>query len=163
MSNARNVATRVWIGLPKLLRHVLGDRRFSDIVRGRSQAFVVYETPTVMAFLDVQPEAPGHTLVIPKRQIAGMLQADERTLCDIYEAARLIAKAQINSLGAEGVRLLQANGRAAGQSVHHLHLHVIPSWCPLVVPPSDEPTIIAAALKTALRASFSTTLDETPP
>ncbi|WP_442880524.1 HIT family protein [Brevundimonas sp.] len=132
-------------------------------MEGRKPAFVIYDTRAVVAFLDAQPTAPGHALIVPRRRAPGLLQVDADTWREVFEAARLIARAQSEALGAEGVRLLQSNGRAAGQSVFHLHLHVVPSWGPSAVPPTYTPAEVATVLRNALRASFPTAGDETPP
>lgn len=120
------------------------------------------ETTTVVAFLDALPVALGHTLVVPRRRVAYLTDLDEPTSRDLFEAARLIAHAQVQALGAHGVRLVQSNGRAAGQSVMHCHVHVIPCWSNGSAL-QMEPAQTCERLRVALQASISRGECETPP
>jgi histidine triad (HIT) family protein len=99
---------------------------FCRIVRGEVPAHKVYEDRTTVAFLDAHPQARGHTLVVPKRHSVDLFHAPESDICDAFAAAKKVALAMRAALGAEGVNVLHASGEAAGQSVFHLHIHVLP-------------------------------------
>lgn len=102
---------------------------FCEIAVGKREAVVVYRDNTVVAFMDRAPQNPGHVLVIPVRHADGILDVPDSTLSQIAKVAQLIAKAiKATDLKAEGIRLGSNTGTAAGQSVHHLHLHVIPKF-----------------------------------
>jgi len=89
---------------------------------------VVYDGPDVMAFLDIRPANPGHVLVIPKEHFEILPQLPEQLNSNLLQLVKLIAQAQIETIGAEGVNILQNNGGVAGQAVRHIHFHVIPRY-----------------------------------
>lgn len=89
---------------------------------------MVYEDEWVLAFLDIEPIQKGHVLVIPKPHITDLLDVPEEFYAPLFRAAQRIARAQKEGLQAEGVNVLQNNGRAAGQVVDHVHLHLIPRF-----------------------------------
>jgi histidine triad (HIT) family protein len=107
---------------------------FAQIIQRESPARIVYEDELCLAFHDIRPQAPTHVLVIPKKEIAKLSDAgdeDERLLGHLMLTANRIAR----ELGLEeGFRLVVNNGRAAGQTVFHLHLHILGgrrfSWPP---------------------------------
>ncbi len=101
---------------------------FCQIANGNAQAKIVYQDNDVIAFLDINPLAPGHTLVIPKKHIQNVFEMDDDLLHHIFTVAKQIAENMRKNLGAEGVNFLQSNGEAAEQSVFHFHLHIIPRW-----------------------------------
>lgn len=101
---------------------------FSKIVNQEIPAHIVYEDDSVLAFLDINPVNPGHTLVIPKVASADGLEADPATLAELIVAAQKIARAQKQVLNCDGVNFVMNNGEAAGQEVFHTHLHVIPRY-----------------------------------
>ncbi|RLE33484.1 hypothetical protein DRJ58_03605 [Candidatus Acetothermia bacterium] len=101
---------------------------FCKIVCGEAPARVVYESEGVLAFLDIRPINEGHTLVIPKRHYVHIWELPDNEVARLFVAARRIAEALREALGASGVRIVQLNGRAAGQEVFHLHIHVIPYY-----------------------------------
>lgn len=101
---------------------------FSKIVAGELPCFKVYEDDVVLAFLDIQPIQPGHTLVIPKEPSSDAIECDPKTLAHIMEVAQRIARAQKEVLDCDGVNFHMNNGVAAGQEVFHTHLHVIPRF-----------------------------------
>ena len=99
---------------------------FSKIIRREIPADVVYESETVLAFRDINPQAPIHILVIPKRCISGIAAADEgdrELLGDLLLAARLVA--QQEGVADNGYRLVINQGRDGGQEVDHVHIHVL--------------------------------------
>ena len=101
---------------------------FCRIVSGELPAVKVYEDEYVVAFLDINPANPGHTLVVPKRHVERLeeLEPDEAQAL-LYAAARL-APAIVRAVGAEGYNILMNIGAAAGQEIAHLHLHIIPRF-----------------------------------
>jgi len=99
---------------------------FCDIVSGKIPCARVYEDDYILSFLDIGPLAEGHLLVIPKQHIEYIWQADAELLSRLARAIPSLAAAVMKATGAEGLNLLQNNGRAAGQLVQHLHIHLIP-------------------------------------
>jgi histidine triad (HIT) family protein len=102
------------------------DTVFSKIIRREIPAEIVYEDDDTIAFLDIQPNAPGHTLVVPKKPVANIFDADDETLAALMRAVRMVAPAVRDAVGAQGVHINSNHGEAAGQVVFHLHFHVIP-------------------------------------
>ncbi len=88
----------------------------------------VYEDEAVLAFLDIHPVQPGHTLVIPKQHVETCLEASDAMLEGWIRAVKRVALGLQEALSCEGVNLLQNNYAAAGQVIPHLHMHVIPRW-----------------------------------
>ena len=102
---------------------------FAKILRGEIPNVTVFEDDRVLAFMDVFPQAEGHVLVISKTsQARNLLEVEPGPLQDIMLAAQRIARAAPEALGCEGVSVMQFNGAAGGQTVFHLHVHVIPRW-----------------------------------
>ena len=99
---------------------------FARIVRGELPAQKVYEDDKAIAFLDIMPRAPGHTLVIPKAPARNLLDVNPDDLAHIMQVAQRIARAGMKAFGADGVTIQQFNEKAGGQVVFHLHVHVIP-------------------------------------
>lgn len=99
---------------------------FCKIVRGEIPCFKIFEDEKVLSFADVNPITPGHTLVIPRRHAENIWQIEPEDLAAIHQASLRIARAMKASLGADGIALLQLNGRAVNQVVMHYHLHLIP-------------------------------------
>ena len=99
---------------------------FCKIVNGEIPSYKVYEDDKIMAFLDVNPYAPGHTLIIPKEHTLDITTISSDILLHIMGKAREIAKDVTNKLDAPGFTLIQNNGFV--QEVKHFHLHVIPKY-----------------------------------
>ncbi|MAZ84800.1 MAG: HIT family protein [Hoeflea sp.] len=102
------------------------DNIFAKILRGEIPAVKLYEDDDTLAFMDVMPQAPGHLLVIPKSPSRNLLDADPDTLAKTIPVVQKLAKAAKTAFGADGVFIAQFNEPAAGQTVFHLHFHVIP-------------------------------------
>jgi histidine triad (HIT) family protein len=100
---------------------------FSKILSGEIPAHKVYEDEQVFAFLDIQPKAQGHTLIIPKIKSETVWDTDEEVLSYITITGKRIAHA-LRKLGAEGVRFQINNGVIANQEVPYIHLHIIPFY-----------------------------------
>ena len=101
---------------------------FCRIIAGDLPASTVLENEAVIAFLDIAPIVKGHTLVVPKSHTEHLVETPTEALTPVIDAAKKIARAQIEALGAKGVNLTQANGEVAGQVVPHIHFHVIPRY-----------------------------------
>jgi histidine triad (HIT) family protein len=113
---------------------------FAKILRGEMPCYKVYETDKVLAFLDIMPRAPGHTLVLPKAPARNILDVSPDDLAAVAVAAQKIAKAAVKVFGADGVTIQQFNEGAGGQVVFHLHVHVIPrkNGVPMKPPASEK-------------------------
>jgi histidine triad (HIT) family protein len=101
---------------------------FCKIVRKEIPAEVVYENGKTIAFLDIKPVNPGHVLVVPKEHHPDFASTPADQLGDIAAVAQKVAKAAMAALGAPGFNIGVNNGRAAGQLVDHMHLHVMPRF-----------------------------------
>ena len=100
---------------------------FARILRGELPAFKVYEDEQVLAFMDVMPQAEGHTLVIPKTPAVTLLDLDPEAAAYTIQIVQKVAKAIEKALDVKGIVLMQLSGVAAGQTVPHVHFHLIPS------------------------------------
>ncbi|RTL91368.1 MAG: HIT family protein [Hyphomicrobiales bacterium] len=101
---------------------------FAKILRGEIPSHRVYEDDAVVAFMDVMPQGTGHTLVVPKAPSRNMLDADPATLGPLFAVVQKVAVAVKKAFNADGVTLMQFNEPASGQTVYHLHVHVIPRF-----------------------------------
>jgi histidine triad (HIT) family protein len=102
---------------------------FAKILRGEMPAAKVYEDEDVLAFMDVFPQSKGHTLVIPKRsQARNLLEEDAETLGALFKGVQTVAKAVRAAFNPDGLVITQFNGAPAGQTIFHLHVHIIPRW-----------------------------------
>ena len=102
---------------------------FCDIIAGREPASIVYEDDDVIAFLDIFPINPGHTLVVPKQHAARLADLDAKAAGNMMVAAQRVAQALYRSrVFCLGVNLTLADGEAAGQEIPHVHLHVFPRF-----------------------------------
>ena len=99
---------------------------FAKILRGELPCYKVYEDDKALAFLDIMPRAPGHTLVIPKAPARNILDVAPDDFAHVMTVAQRVAKISVNLFGADGVTLQQFSEPAGGQVVFHLHVHVIP-------------------------------------
>tara|TARA_B100001989_G_scaffold141369_1_gene100428 strand:- start:237 stop:644 length:408 start_codon:yes stop_codon:yes gene_type:complete len=101
---------------------------FSKIIAKEIPADIVYEDDQILAFLDIKPVNPGHTLVIPKEPVIDGVEASEETMAAVMRVAQKVARAQKKTLGCTGVNYIMNNGEDAGQEVFHAHMHVIPRY-----------------------------------
>ncbi|MCD7061181.1 HIT family protein [Pelagibacterium xiamenense] len=104
------------------------DNIFAKILKGEVPSIKVFEDETTLAFMDVMPQSKGHTLVIPKTGSRNLLDADPEILADLVKKTQIVAKAVATAMEADGLRIIQFNEPAAGQTVFHLHFHVIPVY-----------------------------------
>ena len=101
---------------------------FCKIINGEIPANVVYENGKVLAFLDINPINRGHTLIVSKKHYENISEITEDCLRDVVVVAKKIAGAMEIGLGAEGINILHASGKAAQQSVFHFHIHLVPRY-----------------------------------
>ena len=99
---------------------------FAKILRGEFPCHKVYEDDHVLAFLDIMPRGPGHTLVIPKAPARNILDIEDEDYLHVARATRIIARAAKTAFRADGITIQQFNEAAGGQVVFHLHVHVMP-------------------------------------
>lgn len=101
---------------------------FCAIAAGEIPSFKVYEDDLVLAYLDINPFTKGHTLVIPKAHSTGLLDTDDEVLAAVVARVKKVAAHLKAALPCDGFNILQNNGEAAGQTVRHLHFHIIPRY-----------------------------------
>ncbi len=99
---------------------------FARILRGEIPSHRVYEDDLTLAFMDVMPQADGHTLVIPKAEAEYIYDIPAEALAALALTTQRVARAVKKAFDAPGMLIAQLNGRAAGQSVFHLHFHIVP-------------------------------------
>ena len=102
------------------------DNIFAKILRDEAPAHRVYEDEHSLAFMDVMPQAPGHTLVIPKAPAENLFDVPADILAATIQTTQTVAAAVKRAFACEGVMIAQLNGAAAGQTVFHLHFHILP-------------------------------------
>lgn len=131
---------------------------FAKILRGEIPAYKIYEDEHTLAIMDVFPQVDGHALVLPKAPSRNLLDADPATLGPLFATVQKIARAARIAFGVDGVLVKQFNEAAAGQTVFHLHVHVLPvgegqAQRPHASQKADAATLEknAAALRAALQ------------
>ncbi len=131
---------------------------FCKIVAGEIPCLKLYEDEHCLAFLDIRPATKGHSLVIPKKHFDDWLDTPEAVLAEISRVSKIVAKAAMSGLGADGFNIGVNTKKAAGQIIAHTHLHILPRylhdglkmWPSLEANPSELETIaakIAVAVK----------------
>jgi histidine triad (HIT) family protein len=98
----------------------------AKILRGEIPSIRVYEDQDTIAIMDIMPQADGHVLVIPRAPSRNLLDADPAIFKPLYETVQVVARAVQQAFGADGVLIKQYNEQAAGQTIFHLHVHVVP-------------------------------------
>ncbi|WP_434697877.1 HIT family protein [Pseudomonas sp. Z1-14] len=102
---------------------------FGLILRGEAPCYKICEDADVLAFLDIFPQSRGHVLVIPKAaQARNILDVDPAVLGKMMSAAQRLTRILVDELQPDGVQIAQFNGAPAGQTVFHIHVHIIPRW-----------------------------------
>ena len=104
------------------------DCLFCKIVSGEINSEKVYEDDSIIAFLDIFPAAPGHTLVIPKNHFDTLNNTPDSILAQLISVAKKASRAVTRAFNADGVNLFQNNGEVAGQIIHHVHFHIVPRF-----------------------------------
>ncbi len=127
---------------------------FCAIAAGEIPAFKVYEDELVLAYLDINPFSKGHTLVIPKAHTEGLLDTSDETLAAVIARVKKVAAHLKSALPCDGFNILQNNGEAAGQTVKHVHFHIVPRYGnePIVFEnhPGDMSALAALAQRVSL-------------
>lgn len=101
---------------------------FCKIARKRAPVSEIYEDETVISFLDIRPLNLGHMLVIPKGHYVDIFDIPEKELAAVNKIAKLVSFAVKKATGADGISIIQQNGKAAGQDIFHFHVHVVPRF-----------------------------------
>ena len=109
-------------------QHANSECVFCKIVRGEIPSKKVYDDKDVIAFLDINPANPGHTLVAPKKHAEDLTKSDEDDIAKAMHIVKKITASLKEKMNAIGVNVIQNNGKAAGQLVPHTHFHVIPRY-----------------------------------
>ena len=99
---------------------------FCRIAAGKIPCRKVHEDDDTLTFMDIQPASPGHALVIPKAHAANLMEIADADLSAATRAVQRVARAVRKALAPDGIRIVQTNGKAAGQTVFHYHVHIIP-------------------------------------
>jgi len=120
---------------------------FAKILRGEIPSVKVYEDAKTLAFMDVMPEADGHVLVVPKEGAENILDLSAEGLSAMMATVQKIAKAVDKALEPDGILLKQYNRAAAGQSVFHVHFHIVPRWEGVPMAPHGKVMVQAAQLE----------------
>jgi histidine triad (HIT) family protein len=129
---------------------------FAKILRGEIPSQKVYEDTDTIVFMDVMPQAPGHVLVVPKAASRNLLDADPAVLSRLMPVVQRIARAAKSAFAADGISIIQYNEAAGGQSVFHLHFHVVPRHDGVPLKPHtggmEKPEVLAANAEKLRRA-----------
>lgn len=136
----------------------MSDCVFCRIVAGQLPSTVVHEDALTLVFMDIGEVNPGHVLVTVKQHVENIYGLDDRLAAAVFRTAARVARALEKAYAPEGVTLYQANGAAAGQTVYHFHLHLVPRYAqdgmrltwPVKNPLRDQLEANAAKLRAAL-------------
>jgi histidine triad (HIT) family protein len=120
---------------------------FAKILRGEIPCVKVFEDAKTLAFMDVMPEAEGHVLVIPKEPAENILDLSADGMAAMMAATQKVAKAVDKALTPDGILLKQYNRAAAGQSVFHVHFHIVPRYDGVPLAPHGKVMVQAALLE----------------
>ncbi len=101
---------------------------FCKIVSKRAGAVVVFEDKNSVAFLDIHPLNPGHTLVVPRKHYPSMVEMPPQEVGQVFVSVAKVMRGVMKASKADGINIGQSNGRAASQEVFHMHVHVIPRY-----------------------------------
>lgn len=132
---------------------------FCAIARDEAPARIVHRTAETIAFFPINPATTGHTLIIPRRHVTDFLDADEETIAAVTATAVRVGRAIREVVSPEGANLITSAGKAATQTVFHLHLHVVPRWAgdemgpiwpPQTPTPADRLDDLAVRIRSAL-------------
>lgn len=107
----------------------MSDCIFCDIIRGQVEASFLHQDPSISVFMDIKPITPGHILVVPNGHASCLMELSATTGAYMFKAAqRLAAAIRSSGLQCEGINFFLADGKAAGQEILHVHLHVFPRF-----------------------------------
>jgi histidine triad (HIT) family protein len=113
---------------------------FARILRGELPCFKVYEDADTIAFMDIMPQSDGHTLVVPKEQAVDVFGLSEAGAAAAIRATQIVARGVREAFQPDGVVISQFNGAAAGQTVPHIHFHIVPRYGPAAARPCPPAT-----------------------
>jgi histidine triad (HIT) family protein len=120
---------------------------FAKILRGEIPCHKVYEDADTIAFMDIMPQADGHVLILPKKPSRNLLDADPEIFPGLMKTVQKIARAVMKAFNADGIHIQQFNEAASGQTVYHLHVHVLPRMEGIVLRPHTgkmaDPNLLA--------------------
>ena len=105
-----------------------GDCIFCKIIHGEIPSVKIYEDENVVAFLDIYPINPGHTLVVPKRHVEYLHELKDDEAAALINAVKKLAPRIVEAMGADGYNVVTNNGRVAGQVIFHVHFHIVPRF-----------------------------------
>ena len=129
---------------------------FAKILRGEIPCFEVFRDDRSLAFLDIMPRSPGHTLVVPRAPARGIFDIADDDLAAVARTAKRIAIAAMKAFDAEGIILQQFSEPASGQVVFHLHMHVMPVRAGIELLPTqtrkEDMTVLAAHARRMIAA-----------
>ena len=133
------------------------DNIFAKILRGEANAHVVLDEEHCFAFMDLMPQSPGHTLIIPREPAENIFDLSDEALVHLTATTRRVARAVKAALNPAGLMIAQLNGVDAGQTVFHIHFHVIPRYAgegltfhARTMADADELAATAARIRAAL-------------
>jgi len=101
---------------------------FAKILRGEAPCVKVFEDEQALVFMDIFPQSEGHCLIVPKEPARNLLEMSPEAAAAAIQRVQTVARAVGKALSPDGVTIVQFNGEAAGQTVFHIHFHVIPRW-----------------------------------
>ena len=104
------------------------DCLFCKIINKKIPAEIIYEDKDALAFLDIHPRAPGHTMVVPKEHAPNLAELSDEKMEPVFLAVKLVAKRLKDVLKCDGLTIGINQGRVSGQAVDHLHIHLMPRW-----------------------------------
>jgi histidine triad (HIT) family protein len=111
---------------------------FCKIVRKQAPSSIIYEDEAVMVFLDIRPLNMGHTLVIPKAHCVDIFDIPQNLLRKVHKIVKQVSLPIKEATEADGISIIQQNGKAAGQDIFHIHVHVVPRYEGQKLPPFHE-------------------------
>jgi histidine triad (HIT) family protein len=125
---------------------------FAKVLRGELPSHKIYEDEDTLAFLDIMPRSDGHALVVTKEEATDLFDVSPKALAKLMAVVQKLAPELKDAVGADGVLIAQYNGAAAGQTVFHLHVHIIPRKEGVDLKPhggkmADQGTLVATAEK----------------
>ena len=115
---------------------------FCKIIQKTAPASTLYEDNTITAFLDIRPLNKGHTLIIPKNHYLDIFDIPKNDLQTIHTTAKTLSVAIKTATRADGISIIQQNGKAAGQEIFHFHVHIVPRFNGQTLPSFSELTIV---------------------
>lgn len=123
---------------------------FCKIVAEQAPSSVLYEDDVVLAFMDIRPLSMGHALVIPKAHYADIFDIPIKELAAVHVASKAVAAAVKKATGADGISIIEQNGKAAGQDVFHLHVHVVPRFNNVKLPAFSDLKVVERSMLDAM-------------